>query len=359
MDTFVPKTFRAIFADMKAWIIATQDKITDFNEGAALTSFIEAVANEVEQVYLRAKIGFIKYLPDLPFYAFNFTRHAGVKSSGNVVFSRNVVTTSPVTIPIGTLVSTPSGLIYVTTAEGTILASQADSGSVPVEAQEIGGVYNVVANSITLIATPVVGVDSVNNASATSGGLNAESDEDFVSRFQAFILGLGRGNIYGLITAALSVTGIRSASVVEHFPPVSGYNVSVYVDDGAGNAPPALLAAVLSVIVGDGTAANPGYKPAGINVEVVAPTKVTIDVTLNIVDDGSVDRDSITVNVTNALNAYINGLKLGEDVIYYQLVESIMNVVGVYDIALSAPTANISIGPTQVARVGTITITYS
>jgi uncharacterized phage protein gp47/JayE len=189
--------------------------------------------------------------------------------------------------------------------------------------------------------------------------LNAESDEDFVSRFQAFILGLGRGNIYGLITAALSVTGIRSASVVEHFPPVSGYNVSVYVDDGAGNAPPALLAAVLSVIVGDGTAANPGYKPAGINVEVVAPTKVTIDVTLNIVDDGSVDRDSITVNVTNALNAYINGLKLGEDVIYYQLVESIMNVVGVYDIALSAPTANISIGPTQVARVGTITITYS
>lgn len=360
MDMFASKSYRAILSDMETWIIANQDKITDFNEGAVSTSICEAIAQEIEQLYLRTKIGFIKYLPDLPFYAFGFAHLIGLKSTGTVAFARNVATANPVTIPISTLVSTASGLIFVTTALGTILANQLTSGDVAIEAQEVGATYNVAANTINVLTTPLVGVDTVNNGTTTTAGLDAEDANTFLNRFHAYVLGLGKASAHGLETAALSVNGVRSASSVEHFPPLPGnyYNVSMYIDDGAGNAPSQMVADVLLEITGDGTAAHPGYKAAGINVEVIAPTKVTVNVAVQIVDDGSVDRTTITSNIQTAVAAYINGLKLHQDVIINEIIDSTMDVGGVYDMVLQNPLANVSIGTSQIARVGAITVTY-
>jgi len=359
MASYNPKTYDAILADMEAWIIANQDYITDFNEGSGVTSFCEAVAQQIEQVYIRGKIGFIKYLPDLPFYAFGFSKKAGTQAAGAVIFSRAVATTDPVTIPTGTLVSTASGIIYATTADGTILANQTDSGSVPILAQDVGVDGNVLPGTVVVMTTPVVGVDSVNNPSACTGGTDEEDDATFQQRFRNYILGLGKSNTYGIQSAAESVSGVRSASVIENFPPVTGfYNITVYVDDGAGNAPPALIADVLAAIKGDGTAANPGYKASGINVQVLAPTKVTVAVTVEIIDTGDVDRTALQTSITTAISDYINNLKVGEDVIVNELVQRIMEVVGVYDLTLTDPPANVSIGPTQIARTGTITVTF-
>jgi uncharacterized phage protein gp47/JayE len=360
MATFNAKTFRAILADMQSWIIANQDKITDFNEGSGIAAFCEAVAQQIEQVYLRGKIGFIRYLPNLPFYAFGFSKHAGTEASGIVRFSRNVATVDAITIPVGVIVSTPSGLLYTTTSEGTIAGGATESGDVSVEANEIGASYNVPATSISIITTSVIGVDTVNNAAAMSGGSDQESDNAFQQRFREYILGLARGSNYGLITVAKSVTGVRSASVIEHFPPLSGiYNVSLYIDDGAGNAPAEMIAAVENVIEGDGTVTYPGYKPAGINLRVLAPTKVTVDVTVEIDDTGDILRDIVSQNVQDTIEDYINNLQIGESVVYNELVQRVMAVIGVYDLTLSAPAANVSIGTTQVARTGTITITFA
>lgn len=359
MATYNPKTYRAILSDMENWVIANQDKITDFNEGSGITSLIEAIAQQIEQLYLRTKIGFIKYLPNLPFYAFGFSKHAGTKASGTVVFSRTTPTADMVTINIGTLVSTDTGLIFATTAQGVILPGATNSGEVPIQAYDIGANFNVPANTITTMTTPVVGVNSVTNPSSTTGGLDEEDDNSFQRRFRDYILGLGRGNVYGLRAAAMSVTGVRSASLIEHFPPLSDiYNISLYIDDGAGNAPQELIDAVSSVIYGDGTLSNPGYKPAGVNIRVLAPTKVTIGVQVRVTDTGVVSRTTMEQNIREAITNYINNLQIGEDVIYNELVQVIMGVVGVYDILLMQPSANISIGSTQIARVGTIDILY-
>lgn len=359
MATFNAKTSRAILADMQSWIIANQDKITDFNEGSGIASFCEAVAQQIGQVYLRGRIGFTRYLPNLPFYAFGFSKHAGTKASGIVRFSRNVSAVDAITLPIGIIVSTPSGLLYTTTSTGTIAEGATESGDVSVEANDIGASYNVPATAVSVITTPVIGVDIVNNAAAMSGGSDQESDNAFQQRFREFILGLARGSIYGLITGAKSVTGVRSASVIEHFPPLSGiYNVSLYIDDGAGNAPAEMIAAVENVIEGDGTVTYPGYKPAGINLRVLAPTKVTVDVTVEIDDTGNVLREIVLQNAQGVIEEYINNLQIGESVIYNELVQRIMEVVGVYDLTLSSPAANVPIGATQVARTGTIIITF-
>ncbi len=355
---FSLKLFAPILEDMTNWMIANQSKVTDFNEGAVTRSFLEAVGYEIEQSYIRKRVGFEEGLVDIPFYAFNFTRKAGQKSSGNVVFSRTG-TTGDITIPIGTLIATNDGTQFETTATGTIANGNNDSNSVSISAVKAGVEANVPANTIIVIVTPVTGVETVDNSSGTSGGLDEETDTEFVKRFREYVEGLGQSSENGLITGAKLVTGVRSASTIEHFPPSSSYNVSVYIDDGAGNASAALIASVLLKLKGDGTSSYPGYKAAGINIQVLAPTKVTQDVTVVVTDDGALSEPTIEYNIEQAISNYINNLVLGADIIKNSLIRVIMAVDGVTDISLTTPASNVTINFNQIARIGTMTITFT
>jgi len=355
---FSLKLFAAILEDMVNWMIATQSKITDFNEGAVTRSFLEAVGYEIEQLYIRTRVGFDKSLPSIPFYAFNFIRKAGQKSSGTVVFSRSG-TTGEITIPIGNLVATTDGTQFETTTTGIISNGNQDSNSVSITATKEGSESNVPANTIIVIITPVNGVEAVDNSAGTTGGSNEETDEEFIKRFREFIEGLGQSNESGLITGAKLVTGIRSVSTIEHFPPSSGYNVSVYIDDGAGNAPQNLIDAALLKLKGDGTVDCPGYKAAGVNIQVLGPTKVVQDVTVTVTDDGRLSEATMKYNIEQAIESYINNLILGDDIIQNMLIKAIMAVDGVADITLTTPANNITINYNQIARTGEITISFT
>ncbi len=63
------------------------------------------------------------------------------------------------------------------------------------------------------------GIDAVVNNGPIGGGVNEESDNEYLARFRAYLLGLGKSNIYGLISGALVNPALRSVSVVEHFLP--------------------------------------------------------------------------------------------------------------------------------------------
>lgn len=351
------KRYPTIKSDIENWIIANQDKISDFNEGAVLSSKIEAFSRIMEEVYIKNRVGFDKSLPGVAFYAFSFAKEGAQKASGSVVFSRTG-TSGQVDIPAGTLISTPAGLKFETTAGGSIPDGQSQSQPIAVQAYKKGKEYNVPANTITVIVTPIVGVEQVNNSSSTTGGQDEETNAEFLKRFNEFIEGLGKSNITGLKTGAKSVTGVRSASVIEHFPPVDTYNLTVYIDDGAGNASQELIDAVEEVLIGEGTEENPGYKGGGIKLRVLAPTKVTIDVTVDITDNGSLSQSVIKYNIEQVVTNYINKLEIGEDVILNKIRAVIMNEPAVTDISITAPTGNTSIGQNQIARVGTITVNF-
>ncbi len=355
---FAVKLFSALLDDMTSWIIANQDKITDFNEGSIIRTYCEAVSIVAERLYIKTRIGFDKGLLLTPFQAFNFDREAGQAASGSVIFSRTG-TIGTVSIAIGTVVSTSDGTRFETTALGSIINGNTDSAAIAILAEDTGTDGNVPANTITTITTPVVGVETVDNASGTTGGQNEETNSEYALRFQQYILGLGRSNINGLITGAKLVTGVRSASVIEHFPPVSSYNATVYIDDGAGEASADLVASVLSVIEGDGTASNPGYKAGGVNIRVLAPTKVTIAVTVEITDDGTISQTTIEYNAQVTIENYINNLSIGDDVIQNKIRQVLMAVDGVLDINLTVPSGNTTISDSQIARTGTILITFT
>lgn len=353
---FTVKSFDELVADMVTWIIANSSKITDVSPGSVIRSFVEGAALSIEEIYIGTYLGFRRYLATIPETTFDFERKNGTKSTVNVVFSR-IGTTGDVTIPSGTRLKTASGLRFITTASGAITNGNTDSGNVPCEAEEVGTSYNVGSGTITIIEDTVSGVDSVTNALAATGGVDQESLLAFNTRFQAYIEGLGRSNVAGLIAGALSVEGITSVSVVELFPPVANVNVDLYVDDGTAVGVSAdKLAEVQSIIDGDGTEDNPGYRAAGVNVQVKAPTIVSQNITMTVTVIAGVDTDQVENDIIDDVTEYVNTLGAGSDIIYNELIAAIMGVYGVVDVSLTTPSANVAIADSQVGRVGTITI---
>ena len=358
-DTFTIKPYLAIEEDIRNYIVAHTEKVSDFNEGSIISSEIEAFSRQIEQLYIRARSNYSNYFMNIPFYVFNFPQKTGQYAGGSVVFSRNQAKTEVITFSAGTIVASDSGLNYITSTTATILSNQTESNQVDIVANKTGKDFNIPANSITTIISTVPGVDNVSNSVAITGGLDNESPPEYLSRFQTFTKGLAKSNKSGMLTGALSDDRVRSASIIEHFPPVDDiYNLTIYIDDGAGNASAGLVADVKAILEGDGTTANPGYKGGGICIRVLAPTKVPVDVVVTLESDETVDKDTIKYNVETAITNYINGLGVGENYIQKQLEKKIMEQIGVKDILEISPSANITILTGQIARIGTISVLW-
>lgn len=353
---YTVKSFDQIMSDMVAWIVANSPSITDFTPGSVIRSFCEGASLSMEEIYVSTYLGFRRNLNNIQDTVFDFPRKDGTKATVNVVFSRDLAG-ALIIIPAGTRVATASGLRYTVDVETSIDLGDTDSPSVSVTAEEVGSKYNTSSGTITVIEDTIVGVDSVTNALAATGGIDTESDIAYKNRFQAYVEGLGRTNVSGLRAGALSVPGITSASIVELFPPIAGVNVDLYVDDGtAAGITSEIISTVQTVINGDGTNDNPGYRAAGINVEVKQPGIVSQTVTATLSIIGGVDTDQLQADVVDELTGYVNTLGVGSNIIYNELVAAVMSVFGVSDVDISVPSANVTIAATQVGRLGAVTL---
>lgn len=351
------KSFDDILQSMIQYVIANTDKITDMTPGSVIRSFCEATGLVAEEIMVSAFMGFKRNLQRIGEITFNFARKEGTKASASVVFGRTG-TTGTVTVPAGTRVKTSSGLRFVTQAIATITAGQTTSNPVEALSDGVGVQYNVSATAINVIEDVVAGVETVTNALAATGGVNAESDLAFNKRFQLYIEGLAGSNIAGLKAAALGVEGITSASIVEHFPPVSNKNVTLYIDDATvDGVSTAKVTEVQGVIDGTGTTEDPGYRSAGVNVVVTKPTVVSQDVTMDLTVLPGVDGVQTIQKVKDAITEYVNTLGVAEDIIYNEIISAAMDIYGVTDCDLTEPTGNVTIADSQVGRLDVLTVT--
>ena len=357
MATFNLRQYRDIYTSIKNYIIAHQNRVSDFNTGSVISSEIEAFSREMALVYSEARSGFSEVLTKMPFTIFNLSKHPSQKAIGTVTFSR-VSTVGAISIPEGTQVSTAGGVIYETTAAGS-MANGVGSVNVAVRALNVGTEGNVPAGTVTVFVSWISGVDAVINYSSVGGGVNEETDSEYLSRFRAYLLGLPRSNIWGLISGALENPALRSASVVEHFPPRAGlYNLTLYLDDGQGTVSPTTIAEVKAHIDGDGTAESPGYRAAGINVDYLAPSIVTVGVTGTVYFSYEVAADEAKYLVDAKVLEFLNAHIIGQDVIRAKLQKTILDFPWVLDLDLVTPAANTTISDGQIARSGTISLTY-
>jgi len=351
------KDFNTILTDIITTIMLESINVTDFSPGSVMRSFSEGVAVAIENFYVSTYVGFKDYLQNIQDFVFEYPQLVGVKAVSDVVFSR-AGSSGEKTIPLGTSVQTTTGLVFKTTAETAIPDAASVSPSVEVEAEEVGFKYNVGSGTIVVIADNVNGVETVTNALAATSGTDAESPTAYKARFQEYVEGLAKSNLSGIKEGALSIEGITSVSVVEHFPPVADVNTHVYIDDStASGVSTAKVVETQALIDGDGTEENPGYRSAGVNVIVAKPTIATQNITAIVYTLADVDPDTVESQVIDAVTYYVNRLGVGDDIIYQEIVSAIMSVFGVVDVTLSLPSANVVIASTTVGRIGVFTIT--
>ncbi len=353
------RRYEEIMSSASANMIAKQDKVTDFNAGSIIHTILDTVARIAERLYVAIRQGYNELLLLIPYSVFGFEKKSGLYASGTVVFKRESALSSASVIPKGTVVS-GGGYTFTTEAATTIIADALESDAVEVVANEAGSAYNVAAGTINSIDSVVPSdVVEVTNPYALTGGTDEETDAEYKDRFSTYVNGLSGTTSYAIKSAALSVNAVRSVSVQNHKPPYKNiYNMSVYVDDGSGSATDETIEAVKLAIEGDDTEENPGHLAPGINVRVLAPTAIPVNIEMK-VTVYSVDISEAQEEIESVVASYVNGLTIGNSVILSEIITKVMALNFVKDVSIVSPTANVEPSISQIARIGTMTITIT
>jgi len=350
------KSYNKILQELENAMIANQSKITDFNKGSVIMTLFEAISRIIEKGYIDTRIGYDNNLKAIPYAVFDFQKKSGQKASVDVFFKLAAPATKDIVIPIGTKVGNGT-YNFDTTVTGTIKAGELESNSVKCSAENVGLEYNLGANQVTTIETTVNSlIIGVNNPVKADGGANAETDTELLTRFKAYINGLQGSNYYGLKSGVLSVDGVRSVGIVEHFPPTVNegkvYNATVYVDDGTGNLTDGLRNEIVKKIDGDGSDEYPGLRAAGINID-VQPATIT-DVTVSATCYVYRTDPAIALNdIQTAVQEYVNGLGIGENVVWTDLILKLRHISYVKDVQnllINGTNDNIVLSENQIAR---------
>jgi uncharacterized phage protein gp47/JayE len=350
------KTYQELYKQMCDYLIAHQNEVTDFNEGSVITSFIEAVARELNMLYIRCKAGFNTNLRHVPLSLFDFPQHKGTFASTQVVFSLAHPLKTSITIPSGTVVA-GGDLSFSTNQAISIPAGALNSAPVPVIAQAVGKEYNVGSHSITtIVSTLNSAIVAVHNDESASGGSDEETWAQYFQRFSEYIVGLQRTNWYGLRTAITAHELVRSCSCIEHFPPVDDlWNVTVYLEDGSGTISPALIQTIKEKIDGDNTGLNNGFRAPGINIRYKAPEIIEVSVEVSVymsydIRNDEIEQSIIKKLVSKQVQEYINRHKIGEDFFVSGLLVSLKNLMILKDVKIQSPTEDIPVGNNQIIR---------
>ena len=260
MPRFTPKRYEQIMAQNIARVVA-RSRLSDVSDTGSVKNVLAASARQDDEQYfqmqnLLALFSIDKATgEDLDERAKDIqpaiiTRRQATKAVGTVVFSRKG-TTGTTNIPAGTKVKTGSGVVFTSTAVGTITPTSPeqvaghgvgrDSGLVPVIADVPGSTGRVAAGTVIKFESKPAGIDEVTNLSSFDiGGLDKERDDEFRARLKAFISGLARCNVSAIEVALvgqqdpISNSSILFAKVFEDI--VDRGNIIVYIDDGTGSS---------------------------------------------------------------------------------------------------------------------------
>lgn len=370
---FQIKDFLSITASMVNYMRATQDSITDFNVGGVARTLIEAPAVELDELYQQMFNGLRDAIPVSVFNSFEYEPIPSMGSSGVVRFSASPVLSSDTAIPAGTVVMQAGGRYQYQTSVDAVLLAGASSVDVMCHCTSAGADTNINAATLTMLQAPITGV-TVTNLAAFTNGTDAESDEARKARFRDFISTIARGTGAALRYAAtgatvvdangLSSERVAAIAIVEPYlvdpvtyPPAL---VWVYLHNGVGETSAELVANAQQIIDGytaeDGTLV-PGYKAAGVLVEVSAATDVAVDVTATITVSTTVSEAVARASATSVVASYLAGLGIGESAIQAEIIAILMGIDGVTNCAVTAPAADVTAAGNEKLLAGTLAIT--
>jgi uncharacterized phage protein gp47/JayE len=368
------QNFTTLVEQSAAAVQASASQLLDFTAGSVLRALLEANAALVlwlqwlvlltlQTTRLSTSTG-----PDADSFGadFGFSRLAAVAASGSVTFGRYTATMTAL-VPVGTVVTTSDSTseFAVTTdiansawsavQSGYVIGSGVASVTVPVSSSVAGSAGNVLPGTISLIASAIPGVDTVTNANALSGGMDAESDAAFRARFQGFIDSRTRATLQAITYATMSLQQNVTCTVQENGDASGNYlpgHFIVTVDDGSGAPPAALLSSVQTAV--------DAVRPLGSTFAIQAPVLISANISLNLVTASSSNSSMAISAVNSAITAYVNTLAVGATLAYTRLAQlaydASPSVANVNDLTLQGGTADLITGPGSVIKIGTLAI---
>ena len=352
-------TKEEIYSRLKQTFLANQNKLSDIDEPGVIYALFQAFASELEELY--------NAFDDLLDRAFMDTatgedldrigalvgceRKSGSKATGTLRFSRSTPADRDYFIPKGTRARTPllpdrTYLSFETTEDAILEQGQT---YVNVQAQSIaeGSQYNVPADSILLIETPVAGVEEVTNPSPFQGGSDPESDDEYRQRIPLYLEGLKRATKTALKSCALSVEGVSDVIVEDGETPGTAI-VTIASYDGVPS----------QELLDQVSQALEEYRGAGIQVTVQAITTVTADVTFDLYVLSGYDTTTVKTNAENAVTNYLNNLSIGAPAQIAEIIAEVMKVEGVDNIKnvkINGVADDLTVATTEKVVAGSVT----
>lgn len=297
---------------------------------------------------------------------FSLIRLPATPASGVVTLSR-FTTGAMAVVPVGSLVRTADGsqtfsvavdssnATWSNASQGYVLAAGIASVDVPVAAVTTGTGGNVLAGSITVLASAIPGIDAVANASGFANGVDAESDVAFRGRFQNYMSSRSRATPSAVGYAISSLQQGLNFAIEENVDP-SGVtqlgNFVIYVDDGSGHPSDSLLSGV--------QAAVEAVRPVGSTFAVFPPavTITRLELTLSVYP--GTDKAPIVSALAATITAYVNSLPLGAPLpvtrvaqLAYSVSTAVNNVTA---IALNGQAMDVVVPAKGVVKAGLIVV---
>ncbi|MDO9053852.1 MAG: baseplate J/gp47 family protein [Gallionella sp.] len=275
----------------------------------------------------------------------NIARKSAAVATGTIRFS-GVASSA---IAIGTEAKTTSGVAYLTSAAGVIGVG----GTVDIAAQaSVAGLSGnqLAAAALTLSASPT-GVQSAASILSMTGGADAESDADLLTRvlYDMRMPPMG-GAQHDYFSWAMEVPGVTDAYVFAQRRAINAVDVVI---EAAGGLPSAQL-------IADVTSYLTKQSPPCVDLLVMAPTLITVDVAASLTLSGTTLVDA-TARINSLMAAWFATLHVGDPVPRARLVSLMMGVTGVVDVNLTVPAANVvalvDATHSELAILGTVTLT--
>lgn len=368
------RPFSDLVQDMAATVQASAAQLLDLTVGSTLRAILEANASVglwmqwLILLVLRTTRAATSSGSDLDSWMADMTlsRLPAVPATGIVTFSRFTSTTSAL-IPAGVLVRTADGMqtfavsidtsntAWTAGSNGYLVAAGIASLDVPVTAQTTGSAGNVQANTISLLASAIPGIDSVNNANPFVNGMDAESDDAFRQRFVNFIASRSRATPLAIGYAIGSIQQGLNYTIQENTDP-SGRTLMgsfvVTVDDGSGSPSTTLLSTVQTAI--------DAVRPVGSIFAVRPPSIHIASVSLTISVEPGANKASLQAQVGNAIRAFLDGLPIGAPLPLTKIAQLAYSanpsVINVSQILVNGGTIDVTPSIAEVIKAGTVAV---
>lgn len=252
----------------------------------------------------------------------------GTRPDKNTAFSVDYIIFEKIVVPAGTLVSTEGTshakpILFETTKEAILTTTgggkwQAD---VQVIARLPGVQGNIIAGAIKLMPKAPVGVERVMNNANFSSGTDLETDELLRDRAKNALEVAGKATMGSLKTTLESIEGIKSTPRIKENPDGILGLIKVVIDGGKDE---------------DIMKAIEETRAAGVRVEFQRPKVVSLDFELVTVPS-QVSLPPARLNelksaIERKIKDFVSALKIDDDLVYYQLLSSIVSIDGIRDV---------------------------